>query len=366
MDTITTGGTKWVTIDNGCGRVNDIIQVNVDHSNDANLGPDQTKCLYDTVTLVTNNTNILNYTWSSVTGNLPGIDIGSSGTYSVTTTDNNGCVSADTMILTVLAPPTQNIELVTIDTTNGNNRITWDNTLHGSATSINIYRELTTSNYVFVGTSPYHSGTWTDTVNNRNQAWRYKIAIADTCGNEGVKSPYVQSIHCWVTPNVPSGYNLQWTEYQIEGNPTPVSKYNIYSGDQLGLLQYITFVSGSVTSYTLNTFTDSMYVVGAVPITKAASDDALSNWVSRQDAIGIGEYLKMTTNIYPNPVKDILYITTGSKAEAQLFNNMGQLLSVATFFRQGEISLSELPAGIYHLVIRTEVGDVTVRKVTKL
>ncbi len=335
---------------NACGTVSNTVTI-IEYNPNPPVLNDTVVCLGVPVIL---NPGIYDlYLWTGGSDN-PTLSPTVSGTYSVTVTDNNyGCTSTTSAIVTFLTPPNQEIKLVTIDTNNGNNRITWD-ILHSNAETINIYRELTTNNYQLVGSVPYTAGSFTDTVNSRNQAWRYKIAIVDTCSNEGDKSPYVQSIHSWVTPNIPSGYTVQWTPYLIESKDA-VSQYNIYHGPQLAQLSYLTFVSGTVTVYTLSSFLDSVYVIGAQLGAKGAYDDALSNWVSENDAVGISENETNSFDLFPNPVSDLLQIqTTETITTIEIMDATGRLL-IAT--NQHSIDCSALAKGMYIIRLISEKGE---------
>ncbi len=295
--TVTQAGTYTVTVSNGCGFVSDASVISIDHSNDANLGPDQSVGLGTTVILTTGNTNITTYDWSTG-ATTDTIHVTQTGSYSVTTTSNAECLSTDTVNITVLYPPTQEIDLLTMDTTNGNIRVVWSN-IYSEGEFIDIYREITTNNYQLVGTALYTAETWTDTVDSRNQPWRYKIAVVDTFGNEGTLSSWAQSIHVWVTANVGGGYTVQWTPLLFE-NKEAVQQYNIYAGNHLSQLSYLAFVSGNVTVYTLSGFVDSLYVIGAQLSVKGVQTDALSNWISQNDATGISENtLADKIKVYP-------------------------------------------------------------------
>jgi len=353
-DTITTEGIKWVVIDNGCGPiVTDTFEVTSNHTNDANLGVDQTLCLGNTATLTTGNTNIVSYLWSdNSTGST--LQAGQTGIYSVTTTDNNACVSADTVSITVSSPPLQEIELVTMDTTNGNNRITWDETLHADGSFMKIYRELTTNTYQLVSTAPYSSGTWTDTVNSRNQPWRYKIAVVDTCSNTGAQSSYVQSIHTWVSTDGIGGYTVQWTDYSVESKSNVVSQYNIYAGPNFGGLYYLTFVSGTVTVYSMPAFLDSFVVVGAELIAKSTYQDALSNWIVATDVVGIKEDpIQENFLLYPNPATNILNIQTEGNVVVDIISLSGEYMINTT---QKSIHIESLASGTYIVRLQTNSG----------
>lgn len=348
-------GTYTVIINNGCGIVSDISVITVDHSNDADLGPDQSVGLGTTVILTTGNINIFGYDWS--TGAITDtIHVAQSGSYSVTTTSNAGCVSADTVNVTVLYPPTQEIALLTIDTMNGNIRVVWID-ISPEGDLVNIYREITTNNYQLVGTASYTDGTWTDMVDSKNQAWRYKIAVVDSFANEGSLSPWVQSIHVWVTANIGSGYTVQWTPLMFENKET-VQQYNIYAGNQLSQLNYVAFVSGNVTVYTLNGFVDSLYVVGAQLSAKGAQEDALSNWISKDDATGISENT-LTDNIklYPTLTDGPITIETDLIIEDIIvYSTLGQY---TMYVKEKYFILPN--KGQYLIGIVTDQGTMTVK-----
>lgn len=326
--TITVGaGSYQVTVSNACGQISRPVTIVENNPNQPNLGPDITPCQGSTVVLDPG-TGYSNYLW--IPGNTSDSTLSptTTGMYVVQTTNTvGGCVDRDTVQVTFLAPPNQDIDLVTIDTTNGNNRITWSN-MYNEAITMNIYRELTTNNYILIGSAPYDNLTWTDTVSSKNQAWRYKIAIVDSCGNEGTLSSYVQSIHTWVTLGV-GGYTVQWTPYQIETKEA-VSQYNIYHGTTLSALSYLTFVSGSATVYTLTNFVDSIYIVGAQLSAKGSSNDALSNWICQSDAVGINDInLTDQISITPTITNGPVTITTDlTIKDIKLYNSLGQVFLI--------------------------------------
>ncbi|MEI7918764.1 MAG: T9SS type A sorting domain-containing protein [bacterium] len=349
--TVSNPGTYTGTVINLCGTVNRSIQIWKFNNSKPNLGPDITACQNANVVL-NPGTGYSNVVW------YPSGAIGAtySPTYSgdvvVTTTNiSDGCVDKDTVNVFFVAPSTQDIALVTIDTSNGNNRVTWTPSL-GNGSSIKIYRESTTNVYDLVGQAAYLAGSFTDNINSRNQAWRYKISVVDTCGNEGALSSYVQSIHSWVTPTVGGGYTLQWTPY-ITGSKT-ISAYNIYYGNTLGQLNYLTYVSGNVTVYSLSGFADSVYVVGADLGAKTASEDALSNWVSQSDAVGISTYSQAQITIKQN--ENIITITSDAIIlSVTVYDLLGQAIVPTT-----KSSTVTIPTeGIFLVSVMTEKGKIT-------
>lgn len=67
------------------------------------------------------------------------------------------------------------------------------------------------------------------------------------------------------------------------------------------------------------------------------------------------EQLVKEINLYPNPIKDILYIQSAYPVkEIKVYNMQGKLLK--TVSNVAEISLSFLPKGMYLVQVRTEEG----------
>lgn len=86
--------------ENGCF-ASDTINVTVFSIPIPNLGPDQTVCNNELVTLNTGGGTFTAFEWSTLDTSAT-IDIDQSGTFAVTVTDANGCTGTDTMNLTVL------------------------------------------------------------------------------------------------------------------------------------------------------------------------------------------------------------------------------------------------------------------------
>lgn len=75
--------------------------------------------------------------------------------------------------------------------------------------------------------------------------------------------------------------------------------------------------------------------------------------------------LNTDVSIYPNPVKDVLHINTIFKVEnIEIFDMKGQLLESSNKPTQ-TISLENLNAGIYLLIVQTDVGSI-IKKIVKL
>lgn len=350
--TASTPGIYSGTVTNACGTVNRSIQIWKFNNSKPNLGPDITACAGSTVVLDPGGvySNVVWYPSNTVA---PTYSPTYSGGFVVETTNiSDACVDRDTVNVTFTTPPSQSIDLVTIDTSNGNNKITWNTTTLGNANSVKIYRETTTNTYVLVGMSPYIVGSFTDTINSKSRSWSYKIAIIDTCGNEGTKSPVAKSIHSWLTPVVGGGYNLQWTAY-VNGSKS-VSAYNIYRGNSLGQLTYFDYVPSDQTSFTISTFVDSIYVVGADLGTKTIGQDALSNWVAKSDISGINDYC-IADHVSINQKNDLIAIISDVAIQKiNVANLLGQ-----TIMSEKTNTFIIPTQGVFLISVITDKGSIT-------
>lgn len=103
--TALTAGTYSVTVTdiNGCSNV-DTVLVTVNPLPVVNLGTDISFCQNDSAMLDAG-TGFITYSWSNSTS-VQATTVSTTGTYSVTVTDNNGCVNSDAILVTVNSLPT--------------------------------------------------------------------------------------------------------------------------------------------------------------------------------------------------------------------------------------------------------------------
>lgn len=181
---ISAPGTYWVKIDDGCGIKRDTAVVTANHVNDANVGVDTTICLNDTVVLKTHNVNIINYLWSTGASTST-IKVYVSGTYSVTTTDNAGCVSRDTMVLDVTSPYTgQEICFIEFDTLTLKNKVNWSQHNGVGIDSLEVSRKITSTTFQVIGKVSNTQTSFIDqTSSPQSEARTYAVNIIDGCGN---------------------------------------------------------------------------------------------------------------------------------------------------------------------------------------
>lgn len=128
---VNTSGTYSVTVTdvNGCSNADSAI-LNVNSLPVINLGPDISLCQNQSVTLDAGNFN--SYLWNDLSTNQT-LQVNTSGTYSVTVSDVNGCQNSDFMLLTInaLAIPSFNyivngLELTFTNNSQNANSYLWD------------------------------------------------------------------------------------------------------------------------------------------------------------------------------------------------------------------------------------------------
>jgi hypothetical protein len=261
--------------------------------------------------------------------------------------------------------PGQEIFLVTIDTINGNNKVTWE-VVEDAYLEVRIYREASTDVYEQVGTTTYSSGSWTDEVSSVAHEWRYKIMILDTCNNLSALSGYHQTISSATVPIAGGGYRIEWTSYVIEGQKG-VANYHILAVDGLGIFwdaEPIDTVSGSVNAYNLPIVDYSMFVVGAeLGGGKAIEDLALSNLVNNP-LLDVPQIVSEELSIYPNPAKESINIISGQSINSiTVYSLTGQ--EMIKLNNTKTVDVSGLAAGSYTLRIVSESGVAVERVVVE-
>lgn len=349
-------GSYAVTVVGACGIVTDTITV-YDYPVPApNLGPDVNTCDGNTVTL---DPGVFStYQWSTG-ANTPTIDVTTADTYRVNVTDSHGCIGKDTVIVSFILNLGEHIELVTIDTIDGNNKITWQANTPSNVTT-KIYRN---SSATLVGTVNYLDGTFTDNVNSVNQTWTYRISTIDSCGNESPLSPYHTTISSAVVPIVGGGFRIEWTAYSIEGGAKTVSKYHIFSTQGLGINWIVTelaVVDSNVLQYNIPLIPDSMLVVGAEVTNGSKSVEfALSNIVNNPFT-GIDPIVAAVQQpIYPNPSTGVFVVF--GEGTVSVYDAIGNIVSQAEEIH-GQKVLNLFDKGTY-LVVLTDHGKIFTQKV---
>jgi hypothetical protein len=74
--------------------------------------------------------------------------------------------------------------------------------------------------------------------------------------------------------------------------------------------------------------------------------------------------------VFPNPVSDVIRFANsayfGSDATASLYNTTGSLLAHISLHDTQEMSMTNLPTGVYYLYVQDSNGNTCIRQVTKL
>ena len=81
---------------------------------------------------------------------------------------------------------------------------------------------------------------------------------------------------------------------------------------------------------------------------------------------GINEYANAASiDVYPNPVKDVLYLQlkNGGRFNGQLFDISGQVVARFTGTDSAQLDLSRLPSGIYMLQLLGSTGESVTRRI---
>jgi len=153
--------------------------------------------------------------------------------------------------------------------------------------------------------------------------------------------------------------DLTWT-----ASPDVVLGYNIYRLDPNG--DSYTKVNSNIVTTTI--FTDNTvsigglntYIVKAVDLKTTASgsyyNQSLGTSGSDNFSVGISENLLGAIKVYPNPVKDKLYINGDNIESYSLFSINGQLISSGDVNEQ-MIDLSEIKKGLYFINLRDNKGN---------
>jgi hypothetical protein len=305
----------------------------------------------------------------------------------------NACGNGDTssvLNVNISGLPTQQICVVTVDSSSVHNEIFWQKNGVSNVDSFRVYREQSLILDTLIGTVAYNdlSRLVDSTANPNSTSFIYKIAAVDLCGNEGPKSLHHKSIHLVsiysTTPQ--QKMDLSWNGY--EG--AVVINYRVLrdtnnSGNW-------TVLSNSIPPNINNTYTDLNIPAGANslqyrvdvvwanscdPTAKVAQSIVNTSKSNTKDfVINIvtsvaeqNEFLN-AISLYPNPTKDIFDIELKAgidNFDVEIYNQLGAKLKSEhlTYTDKASIDISEFSSGIYFVVVKTPMGSVT-KRVSKL
>jgi len=252
--------------------------------------------------------------------------------------------------------------------------IVWNKPISSSIDHYNIYREVSSTSYNWLGSVPYNStSVFVDTTSNPvQQAYSYKISAVNNNSIEGSLSSYHTTIHLNINQGIGSSINLIWSAY--EG--FTYTSYKIYRGTNSSNLTLLTSLSSSFTSYTdLNPPAGTAYYQIEVETPNECSSsktyylNTKSNIVNNSQA-GINSFSENTAlSVYPNPGTGVYTIECSGiktgKGSINIFDNIGKLvlareIDFDTNTFKTSFDISEFNNGIYS--VRIENGKQSIVK----
>ena len=251
-----------------------------------------------------------NYLWN--TGSTSSLLVVSqSGSYSVTVTNANGCSKTSApYIVNASFMQSPNVCIVGMDSLTNENRIVWEKPITTGIDSFYVYKETNVSDvYTKIGATDYSDlAVFLDQNSNPAvQAYRYKLAILDTCGTETSLGDFHKTIHLTINAGIGGAWNLIWSNY--EG--LTFGSYNIYRGTDPTNISLLTTIQSNLNSYTdLTPPTGPLfYQIEVVNPNNCDPTKIMSYGVSKSNIVnnglsGISEEVLSTLNIYPNPTND--------------------------------------------------------------
>ena len=91
------------------------------------------------------------------------------------------------------------------------------------------------------------------------------------------------------------------------------------------------------------------------------NDDVYTTTFYYSECVGLNEKPDILLMVYPNPAREQVTIDGAEAAEVQVYNALGQV--VKTMRGTNEITVAELPQGVYLVRIRDAEGKIFMEKV---
>lgn len=301
------------------------------------------------------------------------------GTYTLTVTDNNGCVKTASATVATMAT-TPSICMVTVDTNSINNEIYWDKTLYTNVDSFIVYRETSTNIYKRIGGVPYDSlSMFIDTARSIGPAngdpnvgtYRYKIQLRDDCGNYSQLSPYHNTIY--IVNN--GGGIFTWNHYLVEAISLPPVANYVLTCDTSNTTPWfpITSVAGTQTTAADNDPThlnhpDAVWRVRTdwsitCDPTRAPVNTTRSN---KKQAVSVNGIATLSLSdiemmVYPNPAKDnitIEFAPLKNGGQLKIVNTLSQIvynehLSNSSIKTTKQLTINNFAKGVYYIILET-------------
>lgn len=314
------------------------------------------------------------YIWSNGSTSNPNTNL-AAGTYYVTGTDANGC--GDTAVVTIDTDVFgASICEITVDSTSTKNLVVWEKPVAGNIAGFNIYRDVV-GLYQLIDFVPYDSlSVYLDESNGidpTTTSYRYKISAVDTCGNEGSRSAFHETIHLTTNQGINNEVNLIWDGYK----GFQLAYYRIIADTSNNNMEDF-YVIDSV-AYTNFTWTDnspptSNYLVYAIEVvtpytctaTKAQSHNTTrsnrATLAGGSTGTSIEEAILQQAEVYPNPFNNQLTVNVRTNNwNYKIIDMTGKMiLSGNSQQSQEKLDLYSLDNGVYFIQIA--IGGNTITK----
>ncbi len=333
--------------------------------------------------------NATSYTWALSQGtivsgnNTDNVTIDFTGVTSNTTLQvvpSNACGVRDStpvFSIDIATIPTVDICVVTVDTASLHNEIFWTRPSNLDIDSFRIYRKITATTDTLVGTVGYNDpAQFTDTLSDYNpntNAEEYTITAVDTCGNEGAKSAYHQTMFLATSLGVGT-VNLSWNLYVGQ----TVNSYRIWR-DSTGLpgaaweLLDGTVPPAVTTWIDLNpplTVNNVRYLVDVdwatfCDPTRGPINTSRSN-IRTNSFVGIKENAidASLVSIFPNPATNNVSVEIAQALQSgniEVYDVIGQMVysSKINGFSRVNLNLANYAKGIYNIKVYNGKNFVT-------
>ncbi len=308
-----------------------------------------------------------NYSWIGSASLTDTVTNATEGVYTLNLTDNNGCISIDSVVVGTRVDPVE-LCVVTVDSLN-RNVLSWAKASAGNVNGYKIYRNIA-GTYTQVGYRDQDSlSYYIDTdfgVDPGVTSYRYKISVLDTCGNESDLSDFHETIHLTSNVGVGGEVNLIWDNYEGFAFGFYYILRDSTFSNTWQIIDSVSFTNFTYTDFSVPSIGAVYAIQVATPAlcdaTKGIGDFNSSRSNSAQNIKGPSsiEDLKESSKIYPNPVKDQLTIELSSATiqEVQLFDMQGRLVrsEVVNGYRT-QLTVDDLRTGMYLLRVITEHGS---------
>jgi hypothetical protein len=305
----------------------------------------------------------------------------------------NACGAGDTssiLFVNVSGLPTQDLCVVTVDSSSTRNEIFWQKNGVSIIDSFKVYRVKTLSIDTLIGTVAYSDlGRFIDTTANPNvTSYTYKISAIDLCGNESVKSSAHQTIHLQsIYSTTPKKTDLSWNlyvgasvdNYRVLRDTNNSGNWQVLANTLAPNVTSYTDLSIPPTALSLQYRVDVIWTNSCDANAKVAQSIVNTTKSNTKDFVlpttptptvdvGINnqDALNNSISVYPNPTKDEFQIDIDSdihEFEFEIYNQLGSRIYSEKVFNsnQSKVNMNSFGSGVYSIVVKTKNGIATKR-----